>query len=102
MSGELPARSVLLGTAEKLVCSDRNLEYGEPADNLKRWAESCNALGYRGPGGRQLLPHDIAVIMCLGKLARTVVSYQKDDTWADIAGYAAIGWECVSMEGKQE
>ena len=93
-----PIRETILDDAKQAVCQDRNAEYGEPIDNLSRWAKAANALGYRGPAGRDLKPHDMAVLMGLGKLARSVESAGKADTWIDLAGYAAIGYECVTLE----
>lgn len=91
-------RAFVLDDAKRAVCNDRNAEYGEPIDNFGRWAGACNALGYKGPGGRDLKPHDLAVIMGLGKLSRSVQSPDKADTWVDLAGYAAVGYELVTLE----
>jgi hypothetical protein len=95
---QLTARETVLEDARQAVCSDRNTEYGEPIDNFSRWAGACNALGYRRPGGGELKPHDLAVIMSLGKLSRSVQSPDKQDTWVDLAGYAAVGYELVTLE----
>ena len=92
-------RADVLDEAKQAVCTDRNAEYGEPIDNLGRWAGACNALGYRAPGGRDLKPHDLAVIMALGKLSRSVQTPDKQDTWVDLAGYAAVAGELVTLEG---
>jgi hypothetical protein len=98
-------REAVLDDAKEAVCNDRNAEYGEPIDNFGRWAGACNALGFRVllPGGqgsawRELKPHDLAVIMGLGKLSRSVQSPDKADTWVDLAGYAAVGYELVTLE----
>jgi Domain of unknown function (DUF6378) len=98
-------RAAVLDDAKQAVCSDRNAEYGEPIDNLGRWAEAVNGLGYRvlvpGSGGaawRELKPHDMAVIMGVGKYARLMHSPEKADHWVDAAGYPAIGFECVTLE----
>jgi Domain of unknown function (DUF6378) len=98
-------REAVLDDAKQAVCSDRNAEYGEPIDNLGRWAEAVNGLGYRvlvpGSGGaawRELKPHDMAVIMGVGKYARLMHSPEKADHWVDAAGYPAIGFECVTLE----
>lgn len=96
--GSDPVRADVLDEAKQAVCSDRNTEYGEPIDNFGRWAGACHALGYRGPGGRDLKPHDLAVIMGLGKLSRSIQSPDKKDTWVDLAGYAAVGFELVTLE----
>jgi|SRR5579871_1339992 len=90
-------REAVLDDAKTAICQDRNAEYGEPIDNFTRWAGACSALGYRGPG-RELLPHDLAVIMSLGKLSRSVQSPRKMDTWTDLAGYAAVAYELVTLE----
>lgn len=95
---DMTAREAVLDDAKQAVCSDRNTEYGEPIDNFGRWAGACHALGYRGPRGRDLKPHDLAVIMGLGKLSRSVQSPGKADTWTDLAGYAAVGYELVTLE----
>lgn len=91
-------RELVLDQAWEAICNDRNAEYGEPIDNFGRWAGACSALGYQGPGGRPLKPHDLAVIMGLGKLSRSVQSPDKADTWVDLAGYAAVGYELVTLE----
>jgi hypothetical protein len=93
-----PVRADILDEAKQAVCSDRNAEYGEPIENFSRWAGACNALGYRRPDGGLLKPHDLAVIMGLGKLSRSVQSPDKRDTWVDLAGYAAVGGELVTLE----
>ena len=97
-TGALTMREAVLDDARVAVCQDRNAEYGEPVDNFGRWAGACNALGYQGPGGRPLKPHDLAVIMGLGKLSRSVQSPDKADTWVGLAGYAAVGYELVTLE----
>lgn len=91
-------RERVLDQAWEAICNDRNAEYGEPIDNFGRWAGACNALGYQGPDGRPLKPHDLAVIMGLGKLSRSIQSPEKEDTWVDLAGYAAVGYELVTLE----
>ena len=97
-------REAVLDDAKQAVCNDRNEEYGEPIDNFGRWAGACNALGFRvlipdGTGAaRELKPHDLAVIMGLGKLSRSVQTPDKADTWVDLAGYAAVGYELVTLE----
>lgn len=40
-------------------------------------------------------PYDGAVINALLKISRIAVSPAHRDNWVDLAGYAAIGWECV-------
>lgn len=89
-------RAKLLRDAEKLVVGERNNQYGPPTQDFQRTADMLNAQGYRGPNGRLLLSHDIAIIMMNLKLSRLVWGYDKEDTWIDTAGYAACGWECAN------
>lgn len=90
-SGEL--RREILQDAEACVCSDRNLSYGEPEDNLAVIAELWN--GYlngllHAEGGISLCSEEVADMMILFKVARNATAVRrKRDTYVDIAGYAA-------------
>lgn len=94
----LPERALILRDAEKAVCSDRNAEYGEPIDNFSRWTGMCNAAGYRGPGGRELKPHDLAIIQGLGKFSRAMQTPKKRDHGVDVAGYGSLMTELAILE----
>lgn len=93
-----PARKQLLDKAIQLITGDRNNQYGPPTQDFKRTADALNALGYRGPDGRELVAHDTAVIMMVLKLSRIMWQPEKEDSWTDLAGYAGCGWECVTDE----
>jgi Domain of unknown function (DUF6378) len=93
-------RAEILDEAKVLICGDRNSQYGPPAQDFRRTADVLNSLGYRGPGGRELEAHDVAVIISAVKLSRIMWSPGKRDHWVDLAGYAACGYECVTEEGK--
>ena len=81
-------RAKVLRTAEKYVNGDRNAQYGEPWQDFSRSAAMISAyLGY------PIAPHEVAVIMCLLKLSRIKWSPEKDDSWIDLAGYAACGYD---------
>jgi hypothetical protein len=94
----LPRRELLEG-AIRVTCSDRNKQYGQPYEVMKRHTDQLNALGYRGPGGRLLEPWDNAVIEIALKQARIVGAPHVRDSWLDEAGYAGIGWEAVVLMG---
>lgn len=90
---EPPVRAQVLRVAEKLVCGDREDQYGAPAENLQRIANYWNDYLYDAVGARELLePRDVALMMILMKVAREVNGH-KVDSMVDIAGYAAIGAE---------
>lgn len=84
------ARSDLLTEAESLVNGDRNAQYGDPRQDFQRTATMWSA--YLGV---DVAPHDVAALMSLLKLSRIRWSPNKRDSWADLAGYAACGWDCA-------
>lgn len=96
------AREEILDEAKELVTSARNVNYGPPHLNFLQIATMMQTLGYTGPAGRRVEPHDVAVILTCMKLARISWSPEKRDHWADVAGYAACGWECVAQQGLAE
>ena len=82
-------RKEILGLAEQCVCSDRNRQYGEPEDNFLEIAKLWNAYLDTDIG-----PEDVAIMMCLFKIARLKGSYyESKDSWVDLIGYAACGGE---------
>jgi len=95
----LTTREQLLLDACKTISQDRNLEYGEPEQNIGRTCEMLRAyLGTRS--GAELEPGDVCAFAIILKLGRLSHDSSKRDTWKDIAGYAAVGWEVV--EGKRK
>jgi hypothetical protein len=45
--------------------------------------------------GVPIAPHDVAAMMAMLKLSRIRWSPGKRDSWVDLAGYAACGWDCA-------
>lgn len=95
-------RAVILDEAKKLTTSDRNSSYGEPIDHLSHVASILNAYGYRGPGGRELHPHDVPIFQIVVKLSRLSTDPTKMDSWVDTSGYAAIGGEVAEIVFKDK
>lgn len=93
-------RAQILDEAKQLIMGDRNVQYGPPTADFQRIAGLLNVLGYRAPGDRPIYMHDVAVLVMMVKFSRMVHSPAKRDTWADIAGYAGCGWECIVEEIK--
>lgn len=91
-------RADMLDEARKLITGDRNNSYGPPTQDFQKSAEAATAYGYRGPGGREIVPHDIAILVMLVKLSRLTWTPGKRDHWVDIAGYAGCGYECTVEE----
>ena len=90
-------RIELLDLANECVCGDRNLQYGEPEDNFsdiaKLWSSYLDI---------NIGPEDVAIMMCLFKIARLKSScYESKDSWVDLIGYAACGGE-IALRGKED
>ncbi|MCD8197819.1 MAG: DUF6378 domain-containing protein [Lachnospiraceae bacterium] len=89
-------RAEILDAAKKCVCQDRNEQYGSPEDNFGKIAELWSA--YRG---ELFLKRDVAMMMALVKIAR-IYAGESEDSYIDLAGYAACGGELASEEKKEE
>ena len=88
-------RSDALDEAKSLITGDRNNAYGPPWQDFTRSAGALTAMGYRGPDGRALESHDIAIFVMAVKMSRLMWTPTKRDSWVDIAGYAGCGLECA-------
>lgn len=98
--GARPTKQTTLEAAIAAV-ADRGLNYGTPEDNFQRIARLWSAhLVNRYADGRggdttvmtpTLDAHDVAMMMTLMKIARLENQPVHDDSWIDIAGYAACG-----------
>jgi hypothetical protein len=93
---EVPPRADVLQEAAALITGDRNAQYGSPKDDFGRSVGMWNSLGYRGPGGRELKPSDLSILLICVKLSRATWM-NKRDNWTDIGGYAGCGYE-VSLD----
>jgi hypothetical protein len=91
---ERATRDLILDTAKQLISGKRAEEYGDAYDNFERIAALWNAYLSKKQTGK-LLPHDVAALMMLVKLARIANNPKSWDSWVDIIGYAALGAETV-------
>lgn len=98
-------REQLLKEAVDATIRARNNTYGPPAQDFQRTADMMNAMGFsfcmnedNGEGGlvHPIAPHHVAMIMVALKLSRLVWSPEWFDSWLDVAGYAACGWEAFN------
>lgn len=81
-------RTDTLNKAEQLITGDRNNQYGPPTQDFERTAKMWEAYL-----GIPVQAHDVAALMCLLKLSRIAWQPEKQDSWIDLAGYAACGYE---------
>jgi len=86
-----------LEEATKLASGQREIDYGDKTENHKNIAVLWSAyLGYT------VTPHDVAILMCLLKVARTKLGAISKDTYMDMAAYSAIAGEIKFKEPKEE
>lgn len=78
----------LLRKADTVINGARQSQYGNPIDNHRRIAAIWEVIT-----GREYTPQEVAAMMIGVKLARLANKMGHEDTWMDIAGYAALGWE---------
>lgn len=84
-------RQEILEAATKCVCGEREQDYGSPEDNFNRIATYWSS-----HLGMEITAEDVAVMMALLKIARIGTGTATDDSWVDLAGYAACGGELAS------
>ena len=90
-------REEFLERVKSIVCTDRNRQYGEPEENfgliVGLWTEYLRSTNYEV----EIYPHDVAMLVILFKVARAATAQDRptEDTFLDIAGYAACGVECL-------
>lgn len=91
-------KETLLAEAERIIVRERGNQYGPPEQDFARTAEMMTGLfKHKLDEGMAFQPADVARLMILLKLSRSVWS-QKRDNWTDMAGYAACGYRCENGE----
>ncbi len=86
-------RKEILDYAEKCVCTNREQEYGSPENNFRCISDLWSA--YKGV---EFSPLDVSMMMALLKIARIKTGTAKEDSFVDLAGYAACGGEIATEE----
>ena len=82
-------REELLSHARALITGPRAKAYGNAHKNFSNIAAGWSVI-FDAP----VTPRQVALAMDWVKTARLVQSPAHYDSWADKAGYAALGWEC--------
>lgn len=83
-------REEILQEALALICGARQREHGDPVETHQNIAAMFNAAT-----GHNVDSYDVVIMHICTKLARIKTSPANRDSWVDIAGYAAIGFECA-------
>lgn len=84
-------RADILQRAEQCVCGKREQDYGSPENNFQTIADLWNA--YKNAG---FTATDVAMMMALLKIARIKTGTATEDSFVDLAGYAACGGEIAT------
>lgn len=92
----VPATKSVLEEAHDLVNGDRQQSYGDAYESFDRIAKMWSA--YKGI---KITAKDVASMMILMKVSRSVTS-SKRDNWVDMAGYAELGSQVEAREGAPE
>lgn len=86
-------REKCLDTAKETVCKNRENEYGKPEYTFdliaNLWTDYLNT---------DITANDVCMMMCLLKIARVKRGTYREDSYMDIAGYAACGMEVAKDE----
>ena len=88
-------RSRILKQAEICICGEREQDYGSPETNFAIIAEMWSAYT-----GAKITPLDVAMMMCLLKIARIKNGGGTGDSFVDLCGYGACGGEIFENDRK--
>jgi hypothetical protein len=89
-------RSDVLSTADHLISKDRADVYGPPRQSFGRIGALWGAM----LGTDAIPPETVALMLVQLKVSRIVSSPSHEDSWVDLAGYAALGGE-LATEARQ-
>lgn len=85
----------LLEEAAQLIAGDRNEAYGDAYLDFRRIGLAWTALLDLE---ETIRPDTVAAMMAALKLVRTQIDPERRDSWADAAGYVALGYGCAALE----
>ena len=90
-------REQCLGKAKECVCGKREQEYGSPESNFSAIAALWTAYY-----DSKFTSMDVAMMMALLKIARIHTGTATEDSFVDLAGYAACGCEIATMKKAED
>jgi len=85
-------RGEILDEAKRLTHTDRQKNYGSPYVNHKRIADLWSVYLET-----EITPSQVALCLCLVKIARLIETPNHEDSFVDLAAYAAIAGEIESQ-----
>ena len=94
-------RAEFLEAVRNFVCKDRNVTHGDAEDNFRVIASLWETY-LQGTPPQSLNSTDVAIMMCLFKVARLMANPKNMENWHDLAGYAACGGGIVMKKLEEE
>ena len=85
-------RGEILDEAKRLTHTDRQKKYGSPYVNHKRIADLWSVYLET-----EITPSQVALCLCLVKIARLIETPDHEDSFVDLAAYASIAGEIESQ-----
>ena len=89
----------ILEEAIALINGNRAEDYGDAQSNFQHMADLVNLIIRKADG--KLSASDMALVMIQVKIARLQETPDHEDSWTDIAGYAALGAQ-VAITGPEK
>lgn len=100
-------RREILEESARLICGDREKDYGDAADNFRTvgllWSAyllASHPVLADAFSETSVTAADVAAMLGLLKLARAAANPAHMDNWVDLAGYAALGGEISKKEAE--
>ena len=90
-------RESILEEIKNAILKDRQTTYGPPEDSFAIIADLWTVYMSRHKPG-PLLPHDVAALMALMKIARIMLNPYHPDSWVDAGGYSICGGELAAFQ----
>ena len=88
-------RKKLLEAAITATTKERDKVYGSPDKNFERIAKGLEIIF-----DRPVTKAQVSLVLAMVKLCRLVESESHEDSWVDLAGYAASGAEVCDAQQK--
>lgn len=96
---KMSCRETVLEEAKRCICQDRQNQYGAPEDSFLTIAAFWEVYLQSKTGKViNLTRDDVALMMVLLKIARTMSHTLHVDNYVDMAGYAALAAELAQNE----
>ena len=87
-------RDDILKLSSELINGQRAKDYGDSKTNHQRIADGRNVIvNSAWEHGEKLEPSHLALMMAWVKIARLCNTIDHEDSWVDLASYAALGGE---------